>query len=161
MGIQAQIAGVHDVLYDLTESQRDDGQVVAGQTQDRDADQHAEQARHNAADYEGHQHGEGLRGVFRQRHIGQRAGERADAHEAGVAQAQFAQDADGQVQRNGQDNVSADRHQLTGEGIGQCADCTQNLNEHVEADDDTQRNEVALGGLFHIFQHSSHLKPSH
>ena len=34
-------------------------------------------------------------------------------HEARMAQAQFAQDADGQVQRNGHDNVSADGHQLT------------------------------------------------
>ncbi len=61
-----------------------------------------------------------------------------------ACEAQLTQHTDGQVQRNGQDNVSADGHQLTGEGIGQCADCTQNLNEHVEADDDPQRNEVAL-----------------
>ena len=43
VGIHAQITGVHNVLDDLTKSQRDDGQVVTGQTQNGDADEHAEQ----------------------------------------------------------------------------------------------------------------------
>ena len=97
VGIHAQITGVHNVLDDLTKSQRDDGQVVAGQTQNGDADEHAEQTCHRAADHEGQQQCKGLRGVFGHDDIDERAGERADAHEAGVAEAQLTEDPDGQV----------------------------------------------------------------
>ena len=40
------------------------------------------------------------------------AGERADAHESGVAQAQLTGDADDQVQRQRHDDIGADRDQL-------------------------------------------------
>ena len=156
----AQITGVHNVLDDLTKSQRDDGQVVAGQTQNRDADEHAEQTCHRAADHEGQQQCKGLRGVFGHDDIDERTGERADAHEAGVAEAQLTQHTDGQVQRDRHNDIGADGHELAGEGVCQRTGGTQNLNQDIEADNNAQRNDVAFGGLFHIFQHSSHLKPS-
>ena len=160
MGIHAQITGVHNVLDDLTKSQRDDGQVVTGQTQNGDADEHAEQTCHRAADHEGQQQCKGLWGVFGHDDIDERAGERADAHEAGVAEAQLTQHTDGQVQRDRHNDIGADGHELAGEGVCQRTGGTQNLNQDIEADDNAQRNGVAFGGLFHIFQHSSHLKPS-
>jgi len=67
---------------------------------------------------------------------------------------------DGQVQRDRHNDIGADGHELAGEGVCQRTGCTQNLNQNIEADDNAQRNDVAFGGLFHIFQHSSHLKPS-
>ena len=86
--------------------------------------------------------------------------QRADAHETGVAEAQLTQHTDGQVQRDRHNDIGADGHELAGEGVCQRTGGTQNLNQDIEADDNAQRNDVAFGGLFHIFQHSSHLKPS-
>ena len=151
MGIRAQITGVHNVLDNLTKSQRDYGQIVAGQAQNGDADEHAEQACHRAADHEGQQQCKGLRGVFGHDDIDERAGECADAHKAGVAEAQLTQHTDGQVQRNRHDDIGADGHELAGEGVRQRTGGTQNLNQDIEADDDAQRNDVAFGGLSGAF----------
>ena len=159
LGIHAQVAGVHEVLDNLTESQCDDGQIIAGQTQDRDADQEAEDTSHNAAHHKGQQQrcrlGEG--GVI-QADPHQRTGKSAHAHKPGVAQAQLAQHADGQVQGDSHDNVCADRHQLTREGVGDHACGGQDLDQQIEADDDAKSDDVALGGAVQIFQvHRSHL----
>ena len=100
---------------------------------------------------QGQQQCKGLRGVFGHDNIDERAGERADAHEAGVAEAQLTQHTDGQVQRDRHNDIGADGHELAGEGVCQRTGGTQNLNQDIEADDNAQRNDVAFGGLFSYF----------
>ena len=160
-GIQTKVAGVHNILDDLTEGQRHDGQIVTGQAQNGDADKEAEQTGHHTADHEGQQHCQRLRCGFVQHHIDQRAGEGTHAHEARMAETQLTKDADSQVQRDRQNDIGTDGHQLAGEGVGQQPHPAQNLDKDIKSDHDAQRDEIALGGLLHIFQHSCHLKPSH
>ena len=114
-----EIQAVHDVADDFAERQRDDGKVVAAQTQHWDADQHTRNRRAYAA----RQHGQhkAHRLIFHLEGVQQPAGhddagERADAHEARVTQRQFAGNADGQIQGNRHDDVNADRDELPLQG---------------------------------------------
>ena len=157
--VNAEVAGVHKVLDDLTECQRDDGKIVAGQAQNGYADDKAEQTRHNAADNKRQQQCQGLgAGGVIQADPDQRAGKSAHAHKPGVTKAQLAQNADGQVQRNRHNHISADGDQLTGKGVGQQPGSAEDLDQQVKAQHDAEGDEVALGGAFHGFEiHSSHL----
>ena len=89
--------GVYKVLDDLAEGKSHDGEIVTAQTQDRDADQNAENGSNGSADKDGDHktygridhalHALGKEGT----------GEGADTHEACVSEAQLTEDSDGQV----------------------------------------------------------------
>ena len=90
---------------DLAKAQRQDGQIITGQAQSRNADQHAEQARHDAGQHQTHDKSDtgGQIAVFRE----QGAGVSTHGHETGVAQRQLAQITGGNVQRDSQNDVDA------------------------------------------------------
>ena len=94
---------------DLAKAKRQDGQIVTGQAQSGDADQHTEQARHDAGQHQTNGKGDaaGQGAVLGE----QRAGVSTHGHETGMAQRQLAQIAGGHVQRHGQDDVDAHGHQ--------------------------------------------------
>ena len=101
LAIQREVKAVQHVADDLSKGQRHDGQVIAPQPQHRYADQHTGDAREDAADHHCQDQLQQL--AFDAEHRVQpgrcdNAGKRADAHEAGVAQAQLARNAHHQVQ---------------------------------------------------------------
>ena len=125
---------IDDALDDLTERQRDDGQVVAVEAEHRDAD---EEARHGGA-ARAHDHGHqqphrrgGKGGLEADRSHRAR---KAHAHKARVPQRELAQNANRQVQGQGHDHISADRHQLPLKGGAQPAPCAQRLEDHKGSD---------------------------
>ena len=89
--------GVYKVLDDLAEGKSHDGEIVTAQTQDRDADQNAENGSNGSADKNGDHKAYGR--IDRALHaFGEEgAGEGADTHEACVSEAQLTEDSDGQV----------------------------------------------------------------
>ena len=88
--VVAEIAGVDDVLDNLAERQRDDGEIVARKAQDRHADDDAEQPGRRAARQESQrQRGKHGQAVAQQRPY-QHPGKSPHAHEPGVPQAQLA-----------------------------------------------------------------------
>ena len=90
---------------DLAKAQRQDGQIITGQAQSRNADQHAEQARHDAGQHQTHDKSDtgGQIAVFRE----QGTGVSTHGHETGMAQRQLAQITGGNVQRDSQNDVDA------------------------------------------------------
>ena len=157
-------ADVHvadEVLQDLTEGQGDDGQIVAPQTQDGDTDEEAHDASHGAAADHGDGQAQNVRfHTASQQTADDNAGEGADAHETGMAQAQLTADADQQVQRNGQHDVAAGGDQIAGDGAAQHAQRRQGLHDG-KCHDDEQVGHGIGAGIF-VFQnilHNTHLTP--
>ena len=106
--VNADDQAVYEILYDLSESQRDDRQIVAAETQNGNADQESRNSGEDRADNDREKQTEPLVGNgVGERRRNDRAGECADAHEARVPERKFAHDADGQVQRDRHDNVTA------------------------------------------------------
>ena len=164
-GIPAHQQAVDQFLDDLAEGQRHDGQIVAPQTQHRGTDDHAGHGSHSGAHDHGDCQSQGIGGNGAlQAHGSDDAGEGAHAHETGVAQAQFAQDAHGQVQGDGHGHVAADGDQLSGEGPGEAAGIPQD-HRSDEGDDDAQvGDEVGAGRTLHRSDfHCAHLtlSPGH
>ena len=144
--VQGDIQAVDDVADDLAERQRNDGEVVAAQTQHRNADQHARNACRHAASQNRQQQADGFVGqshTLAQPHGHHDAGERADAHKARVTEAQFAGNADRQVQRNSHDDIRADRHKLTFERAGHRAGGNHHLAGDKRRDDHAERDQGA------------------
>ena len=94
---------------DLAKAQRQDGQIVAGQAQGWDADEHTEQTGHDAGQHQT----DGKGDTVRQRaELGEQgAGVGTHGHETGMAQRQLPQIAGGNVQGDRQDDIDAHRHQ--------------------------------------------------
>ena len=112
--IVADDEAVYKLLDDLAEGQRHDGQIIAVQTQHRDADERSRDAREDRAHHYCERKAHAVRGDGAlQAHCRDNAGERADAHESRVSQTQLAEDADGEVQGDGHDDVAADWDELT------------------------------------------------
>ena len=74
------------------------------------------------------------------------AGERADAHESGVAQAQLTGDADDQVQRQRHDDIGADRDQLALEVVAQMLGGDERLKYDKERNDNAVVDKAAARG---------------
>ena len=89
--------GVYKVLDDLAEGKSHDGEIVTAQTQDRDADQNAENGSNGSADKDGDHKTYGR--IDRALHaLGEEgAGKGTDTHEACVSEAQLTENPDGQV----------------------------------------------------------------
>ena len=159
--VVAEIAGVDDVLDDLAERQRDDGEIVARKAQDRHADDDAEQPGRRAARQESQrQRGKHGQAVAQQGPY-QHPGKSPYAHEPGVPQAQLAQKADGQIQRDRHHHIGADRDQLPFKRVGQQPQGRQQLHGQIKHDDDAERDKVAPGRLADVFEtcqsHGAHL----
>ena len=118
--IKALAAGDFEILDndadDLTKAKRDDGQIVAVQTQCRNADKHAEHAGDQAADNGDKQESHGVvhdDAVGDKQLTDQGGGIRTDGFEAAAAKRQLAKHADGKVQRSGHDHRDAAGHDDT------------------------------------------------
>ena len=90
---------------DLAKAQRQDGQIVAGQAQGGDADEHPEQPGHDPCQNQTDNKGNALGqvGILRK----QRAGIGTHGHKTGVTQRQLPQITGGNVQRDSQNDVDA------------------------------------------------------
>ena len=53
-----------------------------------------------------------------------------------MAEAQLTKDADSQVQRDRQNDIGTDGHQLAGEGVGKQPHPAQNLDKDIKSDHD-------------------------
>lgn len=91
---------------DLTESQGDDGEVVAPQPQGRNADEHAEHRSQCSAEEQRQREFHQGRQVHVQGE--ERRGIGADGHEARMTQHQFAQYAGGEIEGGSQQHIDAD-----------------------------------------------------
>ena len=146
---------VYKLLDDLAEGQRHDCQIVAVQAQHRDADKSSRDAREDRAHHyrEREAHSVGGDGIL-QAHRGDDAGERADAHEARVSQTQLAEDADGEVQGDGHDDVAADWDELTLHRAGEQPFVHQRVHDDKGDDDADISREVRdlclVKSLFHL-----------
>ena len=147
---------------DLAKAQRQDGQVVAAQTQGRDADQDAEHTGHGGAQGQARRKGHRLRqgAVFGE----QGAGVGAHRHKAGMAQGQLPQIAGGHVERDGQDDVDAHQQQhlvLVGaEHILADQLQTQEHQHHQHGVDDVAHRHFQRAVFCFCFAHSGYpLKP--
>ena len=142
-----------DALDDLTESQGDNGQVVAVEPEHRDADEEAQQGGHRRPRRHGQrqaQGGEGHAVLEGQGHGG--AGESADAHKARVAQAQLAGHAHHQVQGQGHDYVRADGDQLALQhgANAPLLEGAHKLHDQKGGDHQDICKEAAAGGALHL-----------
>ncbi len=143
----------HDHADDLGEAEGDDGEVVALQAQGGDADDHAADGGHDAAEEqaageEGRGGGAARDEVARahaedglQAHDEDGAGVASHRHEAGVAQRQLAQVARGDVERDGHDDVDADLLQHRGLVA---ADGTA-VDEQLAHDEEREHEEGVYG----------------
>ena len=94
-----QINVIDDILDNLAESQRHDRQIVAAQTQDRDADQHACHSRNQSTDQNRQRETNPDRGeAFLGQNTERTADERTQTHEARVSETQLTENADRQIQ---------------------------------------------------------------
>ena len=91
---------------DLTESQGDDGEVVAPQPQGRNADEHAEHRSQGPAEEQSQREFHQTQQIHVQGE--ERRGIGADGHEARMTQHQFAQYAGGEVEGGSQQHIDAD-----------------------------------------------------
>jgi len=154
--VEAHAAGDLQVLDDhaddFAEAQRDDGEVIAMQTQCRNADQDAEDAGDHAAGERRQQ--ESQRRIHRnavgdEQLAQQGRAVRADRFEAAAAQRQLAEHADGEVQRGGHDDGDAACHHDAldvGAGHAGFAYTHQNAEQHDDAD---RAHQIGLFGGKH------------
>ncbi len=160
--IGADIHIADDILHDLAEGQGHDGQIVAPQPQDGNADEEADDGSQQTADENGNNHQQnGVTDVLVQKGNGHNAGKRADAHKTGMAQAQLAADAHQKVQGNRQGDVDTDGNQVTIDRAAQHSGSVQKLHDNKRRNDHKIGDSVGPGGFVfqHIF-HSHHLTPS-
>ena len=159
VGIAANIHIVDQVFQDFAEGQRHNGEVVASQAHDRQADDDAEQSRHHAAADNGDDQQQNLAGndgLQQRRHDD--AGKGAHPHKSGMTQAQLTGNAHHQVQGNGQNDVGTDGNQEAFYGTGKHMGCGQHLHDDKAQDDHTvgyQIRAVAPNVLFQF--HGTHL----
>ena len=102
-----------DLFDDLTERERHDGEVVAGQAQDRNANE--EPGKGGAGGTHDKRYHETDRVVgdrLGKAHRGDDAAVGTHAHEARMAERQVARDTDDEVEGDGHDNIGADGHEL-------------------------------------------------
>ena len=148
--VHAQVNGVHNIFDDLAKCQGNDGQIVAGQAQNGNTNDDAEDTGHSAAHNKGQDQRQPVRSHIIQADPDQRAGKRANAHKTGMTEAQLTQKADNEVQRNSHDHISADGHQLAGERVGQHTGGCQQLNDNVKPNDDAKGDKITFGAFFHL-----------
>ena len=140
--IPAEVHDVDDVLDDLTEGEGYDGEVVALEAEYRHADDDAGERRKDRADDHGNsQTQRSERDGVREAGRGDDAGERAYRHEAGMAERQLAEDADGQVERDRHDDIRADRHEQALDLARDHAARDERLYDDECGDDDTERKQ--------------------
>jgi len=158
--VEAHAAGYLEVLDDhaddLTEAQRDDGQVVAVQSQGRNADQDAEHAGHHAADQRGDQEAcGGVDGDAGGDHVfgGQCGHVGADGLETAASQRQLAKHTDGEVQGRGHDDGDAcGHHDALDVGVGQ-AGFAQRHHDAERGEDADEAHQIGLFGGKHCLLH--------
>ena len=121
LAVIAEIDAVDDVFDDLPERERYYCEIVAAKSQNRDADEKAEDARRDAAaehtDYEPQR----LVSDAGKELAEHNAGECADAHKARVTEAEVAAEADDDVQRDGGGDVNAHGDKLPSHGAAEIA----------------------------------------
>ena len=145
-GVQRNVKAVDDIADDLAEGKRHDCQIVTAQTKHRDADEDARNACQHAADQHGDQHeNRGIADLIPQRGDGNDTGKCADTHEACMAEAQLAGNADHQIQGERHDDVNADRNELAAQGAGQHADGVEKLRHDISRDHGRKGDQVAPG----------------
>ena len=110
--VASQVNHIHYVFDNLSKGQRHDGQIVALQAQNRDADQDSEQSRAYGSNQNRQEKADSGHWNRRLHTAGEkRAGKGAHTHEARVSQAQLTGDTYRQVQRYRQDHIHAKRNQ--------------------------------------------------
>ena len=146
--VEAEVHDVYDVLDDLTEGEGYDSEVVALEAEYRHADDDARDSRKDRADdYRDRQTQRRQRNDVREAGRGDDAGERADRHEARVAERQLTEDADGQVERNSHNDIGADRHEQTLDLAREHAARDERLHDDECGDDDTERKQGIASAL--------------
>ena len=146
LAVHADIQHADDIFDDFTKCQCDNCEVVTLEAQYRHTDDDTGNGGTQATDDHSNcqtQRGEG--NGFGKAGGGDDARKGTDRHKAGMTERQFTQDTDGQVERNGHNNIGADRDKLAFERRGDIAGQNQNLHENKGNDDDAERNHaVAL-----------------
>ena len=146
--IQTEIHNVYNVFDDLTEGEGYDGEVVALEAQYRHADDDAGERREDRADDHGNsQTQRSERDGVRKAGRGDDAGERADRHEAGMAERQLAEDADGQVERDRHDDIRADRHEQALDLAGDAAARDGCLHDDIRNNDNAEAQQRVTSAL--------------
>ena len=98
-----------NVSHDFAECERHNGKIVAFQTKARQTDDKAEHRGKQASEKHGKNQNDQLIGNrLREQESKFAADIRADTHKAGMSQAELAQKADHEVQRNRKDDAEAD-----------------------------------------------------
>ena len=152
---------IEDVLNDLPKGQRYNSQIVALKTENRHTDDHACNGSHNAAHDDGQQQTNRSAGhCILNAHGQYNTGKSAYAHKSGMAQAQFPQNTDCQVQAHRHTDVHTDGHQLTRQGVGELSARYEKLHDHKGNDHNAIGDHIAAGGFVEFF-HPSHLTLSH
>ena len=135
-----------DLLDDLTERKRHDGEVVARQTQDGNPDNEPRQRSRRGTDDHGDDQTQAIIGDgLRQAHGRDDAGVRTDAHKARMPERQVAGNADHQIERERHDDIGADRHELAHDHAGDHAVRLQEVDGDESGDHERVRDEVPAG----------------
>jgi len=159
-GISADVHVVQNAHDDLAERQCDDGQIVALQLQDRDADQPADQTgqQRTGQNADDKTHRRAADGGSQQ--AGNNDGcEAADTHESRLAQIPFAGHADVEVQADGGDDIAGDRHQQRRDQTGHAVGGRQDLNQRIGQQHDHERE--GAGAVFFTEQFFHAFPPLH
>ena len=163
VGIEAQSAAGEikigdDVLDDLAASQGDNGKIVAPEPQGGQTDRKAKERRYQAANDHGKRqadrHGEDIHQGDGQK----AAGEKPDRHEPSVAQGEFPQKADNEIERDRQHDVDRNGDDHIGELAGETAAIQQVGDHSVNRCDQDEGQKIA--GKFEFFLFHL-LTPSH
>ena len=141
--VDTEVQRVDDVLDDLTERKRDDREVVALQTKDRDTDQETEDSRCRCTDHNRDDETKKRwhRTALHQHRPG-RGGEGTDAHEAGVAERQLTGDTDHEIQAHRHDAVNRERNE---ESLDEGADLPgvqEDLDDHIRKNHHTVGDHI-------------------
>ena len=162
--IAANDEAVDKLLDDLAEGERHDGEIVALQAEHGRADEKADERGEKRTDEHREREAHGaIRNESRKALRDNDTGERANAHKACVAEAQLAENADREVQRNGHGHIAADRHEKTDDRALERAVALQHRHDDEGGDHAEIGRKVDPGGflegveLFHFLCHSGHL----
>ena len=168
--VAADDQAVDELLDDLAEGERHDGEVVALQAEHRRADEKTDDGGKDRTD--DHRDGETHRSARDRTHEALRdhdAGKCADAHKARVTEAQLTEDTDREVQRHGHGHIAADGDEQTNGGALERAVVLQDRRDDEDEDHAEVGRKIDLSSLFerlefaHFLCHSGHLtlSPAH
>ena len=142
VGVDADVSVHEYTLDDLSESQRDDREIVALEFEYGNTDQKSKHCRqYCAADDRKDQSGDPGSNTSCKDSGHTDSAESADTHKPGLAKIELARYADIEVEADGSHNIACDRYQETGEHTSQVSALYKDFNDYIGNDHKSEGND--------------------